>query len=140
MPLESLPKENQEVTAQTAIANFLPNGRFAAGNKIHELSDKGQGRAKFATRISHILETKTANQIIAQAQDLEQLGIEVLTHRSVAAALTGDRQDKEFLIDRIEGKPTQKQELTGKDGGPLAIATADVSAMLLELSTKATED
>lgn len=36
-----------------------------------------------------------------------------------------DARAGQYLIDRILGKPTQRTELTGADGGPLAVTMSD---------------
>lgn len=131
--------EDQTVETEITVTNFLPNGRFAPGNKVHEKSDRGAGYAKLGARLQHILESKTVKEIAATALDEEQLGVEGMLHKRATAAIIGDRQDAEFAFDRIEGKPTQRQELTGANGGPVAVATADVTGLLLELSNKITE-
>jgi hypothetical protein len=41
-----------------------------------------------------------------------------------------DRQANEYLINRIMGKPTERQELSGPDGGPIDLkgySTKDAS-------------
>lgn len=117
-------------------------GHFAPGNKIHELNnDRGRGWAKPSVRLAHIMNSKTVAELKLATADveLEKLtGMEAMAHTRALAAVYGDRQDAEMVIDRLEGKAqqTMKQEITGKDGGPVAIVTADVTALLMELSNK----
>lgn len=44
----------------------------------------------------------------------------VLVRRRVSRA-DGDRAAAVYLVDRILGRPTARQELTGADGGPIAL-------------------
>ena len=39
----------------------------------------------------------------------------------ISRAHAGDLQAWSLILDRLEGKPTQRQELSGTDGGPLEI-------------------
>lgn len=41
-----------------------------------------------------------------------------------------DRQANEYLINRILGKPTERQEVSGVDGGPITLAPVDYRAGL----------
>lgn len=44
-----------------------------------------------------------------------------------------DRQANEYLINRILGKPTEKTEIAGADGGPISITPVDYRAGLESL-------
>lgn len=41
-----------------------------------------------------------------------------------------DRQANEYLLNRILGKPTERQEIAGMDGGPISITPVDYRAGL----------
>ena len=41
-----------------------------------------------------------------------------------------DRQANEYLINRILGKPTERQEIAGADGGPIQLTPVDYRAGL----------
>ena len=57
----------------------------------------------------------------------------VLVERRVSRA-TPDLKALIYLVDRILGKPTQRQELTGEDGGPIEITPAAITAAQRELA------
>lgn len=59
----------------------------------------------------------------------------VLVKRKVSIA-DKDRQANEYLINRILGRPTERQELSGPDGGPVEVETTDARSRLLDLVTK----
>jgi hypothetical protein len=120
------------------------DGKFAPGSKIHEMSDRGRGWAKPSVRLAHIMNSKTVAELKKATADIELdklTGMEAMAHTRALAAVYGDRQDAEMVIDRLEGKApqTMKQEITGKDGGPVAVVTADVTNLLMELSNKIIE-
>lgn len=141
IPMQPLLLTDQRVKAQEAPVNFKSNGDFAAGNKIHELSDRGRGWAKPSVRLAHIMNSKTVAELKLATADVELdklTGMEAMAHTRALAAVYGDRQDAEMVIDRLEGKApqTMKQEITGADGGPVNIVTVDATALLMELSNK----
>ena len=115
-----------------------PAGLFAEGNQVHKLSDHNKGRSIFSHRMRSILETKTAEEVMEWAARQGVNAGEKISVLHVAAALNGDRFDREALIDRLEGKApqTMKQEITGANGGPVLVATIDATALLMELSNK----
>lgn len=53
----------------------------------------------------------------------------VLVKRKASIA-DKDRQANEYLINRIMGKPTERTEIAGKDGGPIEITPVDYRAGL----------
>lgn len=135
---------DQSFKPQVAPDNFQINGCFAAGNKIHELSDRGRGWAKPSIRLAHIMNEKTVAELKLATADgeLEKLSpMEAMAHTRALASIYGDRQDAELVIDRLEGKApqTMKQEITGANGGPVQVVTADVTLLLMELSNKIAE-
>lgn len=117
------------------IVDRTPAGLFAQGNQIHKLSDHNKGRSIFSHRMRSILETKTAEEVMEWAARQGVNAGEKISVLHVAAALSGDRFDREALIDRLEGKApqTMKQEITGANGGPVAVVTADATPMLMEM-------
>ena len=114
-----------------------PLGRFAPNNTICDTSSRGKGYAKISTRMGLLANEKTVAQVNELVSNIEEFGkltiADAVAYSRLAAAPT-DRADAEFLIDRIEGKPTNKTELTGKDGNPLAVMTADVTNLILEIA------
>jgi len=44
-----------------------------------------------------------------------------------------DRQAAEYLINRIMGKPTERQEVSGPEGGPVPVAFFDYNAVASEI-------
>lgn len=57
---------------------------------------------------------------------IKRCGIEVMTLLQIMLTPSSRQSDKlkavEMVMDRIGGKPTQKQEITGADGNPLQIS------------------
>lgn len=64
--------------------------------------------------------------------------------KAAAQALRGDAQARKWLSDNIIGPPTQKQELTGADGGAIAIDDSTrskaISALADTIATKLHSD
>ena len=63
---------------------------------------------------------------IVEAQIILALGVVVEETDKETGATTvykkaPDRAAGQYLIDRIMGKPTERQELTGPDGAPIAV-------------------
>jgi hypothetical protein len=123
--------------------NFLPNGKFAPGNRIGYGNPAGRGYQKISTRMAILANEYSREEINEIFNNVDEFAKRTVADRvalkRVVAADDGDRSDAEFLMDRLEGKATNKTELTGKDGGPVAVATADVTNLLLE-AADGTED
>ena len=105
---------------------------MSVGNKA------GKGFAKISTRMAILANKYSREEIDAIVKDEKEFGKRMMADRiaikRVLKAEEGDRGDADFLLDRIEGKVSNKTELTGKDGNPLAVATADVTNLILEIS------
>lgn len=56
----------------------------------------------------------------------------VLVKRSVGVA-SKDRAANQYLIDRIMGKPTERQEVSGPDSGPVPVAFFNYNATASEI-------
>ena len=82
-------------------------GRFAKGNKA--ATSKGHAHAK---KLKHAEAFKAAITI----KDVKDIAKVMLKE-----ALKGDARAAQFIMDRCAGKPAQALELTGAEGGPLAI-------------------
>lgn len=63
----------------------------------------------------------------------------VLVKRTVSIA-DKDRQANEYLINRIMGKPTERQEISGPDRGPIPVETYDYNAAIAEITAGPGED
>jgi hypothetical protein len=61
-----------------------------------------------------------------------------IARRTIAEAKKGKPWAVSELIDRTEGKPTQRTELSGPDGGPIAIddVKATLDSKLARLATR----
>lgn len=136
----SLAQTEQAVISQTATqeiippkSNFLSTGRFAPGNNIHELSSKGRGLANTPCLVEDIL----ANETMADVHYALQPGrAEGLPLRKLAAynRVRDYIYNNPDTIDRVEGAVAKETRLTGKNGGPITIVTADATELLMELS------
>ena len=51
-----------------------------------------------------------------------------------------DRPANEYLINRILGKPIERQEIAGLDGGPILIAAYDYNASIAAIAARPGED
>jgi hypothetical protein len=58
----------------------------------------------------------------------------VLVKRTVSIA-DKDRAANQYLIDRIMGKPTERQEVSGPEGGPVPVVFFDYNAIATEIET-----
>lgn len=115
----------------------LPNGRFAPGFCPSPGNPTGKGYQKPSRRLSIIMNEMTVKELteLVEGEDFQGLiGIDAAIVQRAKSSVDGDASSIDFVFDRLEGKPTNKTELTGKDGNPLAIATADVTGLLLELA------
>lgn len=127
----------------TPPASHLPNGKFAPGNKISVGNAAGRGFAKVSSRIETIIDNKSVADInyqLSRGQFEGLLGRDAIAYRRAQAAIYGAADDVEFVTDRVDGPVVKKTEMTGKGGGPIAVATADVTALLLDMSQRAQED
>lgn len=79
---------------------------------------EGAGRKK---GIASILAEK-ARDYIAERLDKE---LAPIVDRAIQDAKNGDKGARDWLTDRAHGRPTQPVELTGEDGDPLFVPTAD---------------
>lgn len=57
--------------------------------------------------------------------------LEVIANRVVEAAANGDMQAAREIGDRLEGKPTQRSEVSGPDGGDIS-ATLTVTTKIVD--------
>lgn len=120
-----------------------PDGTFAPKNDIHLSSTRGRGWARPSDRLARFMNDKTVAEVkdIITEKDFENktsLLDSAVLKRALAAA-EGNYAAIDFVFDRLEGKATNKTEITGKDGQPLAVATADVTSLLLEVAEELEE-
>lgn len=80
---------------------------------------------RFAGQITKA-ETRIARNLVRYIENMEALadGVTVQetdakTGVTVVYTRPPDRQANEYLINRIMGKPTERQEVTGADGNPI---------------------
>jgi hypothetical protein len=83
---------------------------------------EGRERAEL-TRAANAFERSAAMRDKLRSVDEYMLELDALIDG--AKFETTKFQALREMLDRLQGKPTQKTELTGKDGAPLAIATTD---------------
>ncbi len=97
--------------------NLVP---FAKGfDPRRNLEGKPEGSRNAKTLIKKWLDVveNVRNPITGQLEDLTQYDIIILAQ--LAKARAKDTQAFNALLDRLEGKPVQSTEITGKDGAPL---------------------
>ena len=135
MSLIELTDSDQPDNTQIAAINFMPNGKFAPGNSVHELSSRGKGYAKFSTRMAILANERTAEEIMAIVENVATFKnlttAEIVAYKACANALEGGGA-AEALMNRIDGNATQKIET--KLTGGLAVMTADVTNLILEIA------
>lgn len=120
----------------------LTNGRFGSGNNICNKSTRGRGYAKPTIRLANLLEESTIEEVRKTMQSpdfVKKKAMDGVVYNRAIAALDGDADAINFVFDRIEGKAVNKTELTGANGGPLAVATADVTPMIADVLEKIEE-
>lgn len=137
-----VPDANQAVvlqpTAQQVQRN--PNGTLKKGGA--NLNPGGtpalKGRAHIVARTMHLMQKSVADVNYGMSRgQFESLSVaDAIAYRRAHAAIYGGIDDVNFIVDRDEGPVAKITELTGKSGGPVAIATADVTELLLALGNK----
>ena len=83
---------------------------------------KGSQSAKTVIAKWLAVKQKSLNPLTGKEQNLTQL--DIITLAQLKNARAGEVQAYNALLDRMEGKPKQINELTGADGTPLAAASA----------------
>ncbi len=51
-----------------------------------------------------------------------------------------DREMIKYLMDRIMGKPTERHEHTGEDGGPIVVEGFDYNAAIANIAPRPSDD
>lgn len=82
-------------------------------------SGNPRGRPKRGAALSDILRYKLAQPLDADARRTQA---ELWAERFIQQAMDGDTTASRTLLERLDGAVVQKQEHTGKDGGPLVVA------------------
>jgi hypothetical protein len=88
------------------------NGRFVKGHKGGPGRPKRSTEEKYLAALSRRVTLKDWEKIIDVA---------------IARAKTGDSTARQWLSDYLMGKPVQRQEVTGADGGPIVVVNWDDS-------------
>lgn len=65
---------------------------------------------------------------------------EELADRIVADAIESDGQSRKLVLEHLEGKPPAALQLTGPEGGPVAVEVVDARARLAALLDTPSED
>jgi hypothetical protein len=115
-----------------------PGGaRPGAGRK--RKSEKFAGQiAKAEKRIADRLAQCIDNlQMLADGVLVEEFNI--ATGKPMVFQRPPDRQANEYLLNRIMGKPTERQEITGSDGDPIPVEFFNHDAAITKL-TEGSED
>lgn len=100
--------------------NIEPH-RWKKGDSSPNPAGKIKGTVSSATIIRKWLEAKekAKNPLNGKEQKLTQMDIMVL--KQLERARKGDTAAFKELLDRMEGKAMQRQEITGKEGAPISI-------------------
>ena len=87
------------------------NGQFGKGNKV-ATGNKGGGRSARPKEEQYLAIMLKA----CSAEDWEKIVISAVVH-----AKAGDSRAREWLANYIIGKPVERHEISGPEGGPLAV-------------------
>lgn len=115
------------------------NGRLLPGSVLNPGGNPAtKGRARITERTLHILQKPVSeiNYALTRGHFESLSGAEAAAYRRAHATIYGDINDVEFVTDRDEGPVAKQTQLTGPRGGPIAVVTADVSSLLLDLSQR----
>lgn len=100
---------------------------------------------KYAGAISKA-EGRIAKNLIRYIENMEALAdgiyVEELINGEIRMVFKRppDRQANEYLINRVMGKPTERQELSGPDRGPIPVETFDYGAAIAPIAGGSDED
>ena len=104
-------------------------GKWAHKNSLVNMQKAGQptknpkGRPKLGLTISE------ATRAIIESRD-PKTGKKIadsVARKIVEQAMAGNSQFMQMLLDRVEGKVLQRQELTGAEGGPIRITAEELT-------------
>ena len=80
----------------------------------------GNKNAKKGAQWRQAIRKALAHYADAQGDKISaKRGLELVAHKFVEAAAAGEPWAMKELGDRMDGKPTQGVEVSGKDGGPI---------------------
>lgn len=94
------------------VADRNSKGQFVAGNGAAKGNRGGPGRPKRSTEERYLS---------ALSRRVTMKDWRVIVDTAVARAKAGDTKARQWLSDYLLGKPVQRQEITGADGGALRI-------------------
>lgn len=105
----------------SSLANLELGNRFQSGDLNPRLGGRKEGSKTMATLLERALEmvASKVDPITRKVED-RQMGMWVAIGLTVKAA-SGDVPAIREIFDRIDGKATQKWEVSGNAGGPLQI-------------------
>lgn len=86
------------------------NGRFTKGNQAAKGGNGGRPAREVEEKFYRVLSRRV------RVKDWEKV-IDV----AIARAKTGDSRARQWLSDYLMGKPVQRTELTGLDGGKITL-------------------
>lgn len=92
------------------------NGRFANGHTISKGNKGGSGRPK------RPVEEKYRNWLIGRVSQQDWI---MIVDVAKAKAKAGDYRSRQWLSDWCMGKPIERQEVTGENGGPVVVRWMD---------------
>jgi hypothetical protein len=109
-----------------------PAGRPAKRDKYAGAIAKAEGRiAKNLTRYIENMEALADGVFI---EEMTTDGLRIVFKRPP------DRQANEYLINRVMGKPTERQEVSGPERGPIPVETFNYGTAIAPLTAGSGED
>jgi hypothetical protein len=101
---------------QPGVPPRLAKYQFAPGQ-----SGNPGGRPKGRSVTSRLRELLEQGEINGKPLRNGQQVADLVTRVIIQKVLSGDPQFVKILLDRTEGKPTERKEISGEDGGPIKI-------------------
>jgi hypothetical protein len=80
---------------------------------------RGKGRLNNKTILEKWLGTDVVTNNPVTGEKERMSALDAITVALIGVALKGDHKAYRELMDRMEGKPRQRAELTGEEGGPI---------------------
>lgn len=96
-------------------------GTLKSVAKGETLNPKGRGKGTLNTKtiLTKWLSQQVKMRNPATQKEEKMTAIDAITIAMIGQAMSGDTRAYQVLMDRLEGKPAQRVELTGEEGGPI---------------------
>lgn len=109
-----------------------PKGRPPKADKFAGAIAKAEGR--IAKNLVRYIENMEALADGVWVEEIDKEGGRIVYQRPP------DRQANEYLLNRIMGKPTERQEISGEGGGPLQVVAFDYATAIAPIAGGSDED